>query len=194
MKEILSVTAVIVIMVLFYVYGDKEAVLYFRRTEMLKDLFEVAVQLGRAEIYLIPSILIYLLYRKKRATTAARALYLFSSVALAGILVMILKFIFGRYRPVLLFEKNLYGFDWLHGGYAYVSFPSGHTTVAFGAFVALSLIWPRYRYLFYLLAVAVGVGRVALTAHYPSDVIGGALLGSICALLLYRTFRKSGKL
>lgn len=57
------------------------------------------------------------------------------------------------------------------------SFPSGHTSTAFAWATVLSGLYPRGTLFFYGTATAVGVGRVRLGAHYPSDVLAGAVLG-----------------
>ncbi len=57
------------------------------------------------------------------------------------------------------------------------SFPSGHTASSFAAAWVLSTIWPRRSPLFLAIATAVGVSRVYAGAHYPGDVLIGALLG-----------------
>ncbi|WP_200762317.1 phosphatase PAP2 family protein [Nitrosophilus alvini] len=186
MKRIVPVTAALLFIILSYLFFDKRAVLYFHETKLLRDFFEAVTQLGRAEIYLIPSFLIYLLYRKKQKIVKKYALLVFWSVAISGIAVNILKIIFARYRPKMLFSEGLYGFDWFHLGHSFASFPSGHSTTAFSAFVAFSFIWPRYRYLFFAAATLIAVSRVGVTAHYPSDIVAGALLGSVTAIMVHK--------
>lgn len=63
------------------------------------------------------------------------------------------------------------------------SFPSSHTAAAVVLAVFLMRMYPRLGPLVVALAVVVGVARVVLFAHYPSDVIGGATLGWAIATL-----------
>jgi membrane-associated phospholipid phosphatase len=58
------------------------------------------------------------------------------------------------------------------------SFPSGHTAGSFAAAVALSSFYAKDRPLLLLLASAVGVSRVYLGHHFPSDVLVGASAGA----------------
>jgi len=94
---------------------------------------------------------------------------------LSGAIEQLFKFLVGRPRPR--------GFNW--------GFPSGHVTAA--ATFAVVLVYvlsrerpsPATRWTWLVLAVAlvgsVGFARVILNAHWPSDVVGGFLLGAGCA-------------
>lgn len=55
--------------------------------------------------------------------------------------------------------------------------PSGHTAVAFALATVLGAEHPRYKWLFYAAAVLVGLSRIALEEHWPSNVLAGAVLG-----------------
>jgi membrane-associated phospholipid phosphatase len=61
------------------------------------------------------------------------------------------------------------------------SMPSSHTAFAVVAAVALSRLYPRLTPIMVAAACAVGGCRVLFKAHYPSDVIVGALLGFLIA-------------
>jgi len=184
MKRIITIIAVLIFIVVSFLFYDRSVALYFHRADFFGDFFQVVTELGRAEFYLVPSVLLFLIYRKKSPVIKRSTLLMISSVAVSGMLVNILKIIFGRYRPKLLFNQDLYGFAWFQIGYDNASFPSGHSTTVFSGFVALALIWPRYRYFFYAMAVLIAFSRVAIGAHYPSDVAAGALLGSLTAIML----------
>ena len=65
------------------------------------------------------------------------------------------------------------------------SFPSDHATVAFAIAVSILLRNRRLGLLTVAMATVVAVSRVVVGVHYPSDVLAGAALGSLAALLLW---------
>jgi membrane-associated phospholipid phosphatase len=93
--------------------------------------------------------------------------------ALAPVAVVVnfaVKLAFRRQRPVLE------GLPPLGGAPSSLSFPSAHSTAAFAAVTAMTRIAPEAAAL-YLLAALIAIGRPYLGMHYPTDVVGGALLG-----------------
>jgi undecaprenyl-diphosphatase len=69
------------------------------------------------------------------------------------------------------------------------SFPSGHTAGSFAAAVALSSFYPKDGPLLLLVASAVGISRVYLGHHFPSDVLVGAAAGAAVGGLASRLAR-----
>jgi undecaprenyl-diphosphatase len=66
------------------------------------------------------------------------------------------------------------------------SFPSDHTSAAFGIAVAVLLLDPVVGVVFLVVAVLIGIGRVVVGEHYPGDVLAGALIGTAAAVLVVR--------
>ncbi|WP_288221982.1 phosphatase PAP2 family protein [uncultured Clostridium sp.] len=66
------------------------------------------------------------------------------------------------------------------------SFPSGHTASSFAAAVVIGYYIKEWKYISYSLATLIAFSRLYLFVHYPSDIIGGILLGIISALLTIR--------
>jgi len=64
-------------------------------------------------------------------------------------------------------------------------FPSDHATAAFAIAVAILLRKRAWGIFAIVAATVLSVGRVALGVHYPSDVLGGAALGSAAALVFW---------
>ncbi len=68
-----------------------------------------------------------------------------------------------------------------------VSFPSGDTAVAFAFATTLSFSCRRlWGPALFLGAGLIGVSRVTMSAHYPSDVLAGAIIGVFCGVLAIR--------
>ena len=76
------------------------------------------------------------------------------------------------------------------------SFPSGHATVSFACATILTFAVPRLAVPFYALAALIAFSRVYVGVHYPSDIVVGAVLGTLIAIAL-RTLeavlRRSGQ-
>ena len=69
---------------------------------------------------------------------------------------------------------------------ALITFPSGHVTAAMAGVTALVLTGKKpARWWAYLFVAAMGVARNYLMAHYPSDVLGGMIVGLIAAAIAY---------
>jgi undecaprenyl-diphosphatase len=64
-------------------------------------------------------------------------------------------------------------------------FPRDHATAAFAIAVALLLRKRAWGAIVLVLAAILALGRVAMGIHYPSDVLGGAALGSLTAIALW---------
>jgi membrane-associated phospholipid phosphatase len=102
--------------------------------------------------------------------------FLLVSIAASGIAVDLLKIVFGRTRPKLLFADGTYDFSWLGLGADYWSFPSGHTAAVAALATALWCLWPRHLLFYIALASVVAASRVVTGAHYLSDVVAGGFV------------------
>jgi len=102
------------------------------------------------------------------------------AVALADWSSMGLKALVDRPRPPLRYAEPKTLVPVPHDA----SFPSGHAATSFAAATMLSLAFPRFAPFLYVLAAAVAFSRVYVGVHYPLDVIGGALLGALVAVVL----------
>lgn len=96
-----------------------------------------------------------------------------------------LKYLFGRTWPETwingnpsLIRDGVYGFNFLHGGAGYASFPSGHTTAICAAVSVLWLCYPRFRPLYGASVGVVAVGLIGADFHFLSDIIAGGFVGT----------------
>jgi membrane-associated phospholipid phosphatase len=70
------------------------------------------------------------------------------------------------------------------------SFPSGHTASSFASAWILSTVWPGRLPAFFSLASLVGMSRIYVGAHYPGDVMSGAILGISIAELVRQLVKR----
>lgn len=66
------------------------------------------------------------------------------------------------------------------------SFPSGHTASSFAAATYVYLVNRRYGSVLLAFAATVGISRMYLLVHWPTDVFAGAIIGIVCAYTVYR--------
>jgi uncharacterized protein (TIRG00374 family) len=90
----------------------------------------------------------------------------------------LLKILVARERPVALLEPILR--ETTAVGFA---FPSGHTTIVTAMAIVLTPhIKKKYRKYIWLFVLVIGLGRIYLGVHFPTDVIGGFFLGAFIGL------------
>lgn len=90
-----------------------------------------------------------------------------------------LKLIVERPRP---FEE--YAVDALKTSFSSYSFPSGHSASLFCAATIVAIFRRGAAIPMFALACLVGLTRMYMYAHYPTDVIAGAVIGILCALFV----------
>jgi undecaprenyl-diphosphatase len=148
-------------------------------------------EFGEGVWWLVPSALVFALAAwRKRHNLARWAFALFVAVAASGIAANLLKIAIGKTRPKLLFEADLYGFSPFTRAYDYASMPSGHATTCGAAAMVLALALPRWRWPLLAAGVALASTRVAIHAHYASDVLVGLALGFATALATLEVWRR----
>ena len=137
------------------------------------------------------TIVAYILHRVSRSAgfssktkTAWRlALYFLVTIGSASALVHLLKLVIGRARPELYLDHGAHSLMPFANEWLFESFPSGHSAAVGSFFGAFAMLAPRLRIFFALGALTIGVTRVVVGAHYPSDVAAGLLLGLWVALM-----------
>ena len=145
--------------------------------EFFIPFFERISVLGKVGIFLIILSLALMLYRPTRR---------FGTSMLIGIAIgflitnLILKVQLARPRPYTDPDSVFYKL-WLTVNQhteSDKSFPSGHTTVAFASMTPVFILGgPRAKISALLFAILMGISRIYLVVHYPSDVIAGMLVG-----------------
>lgn len=107
----------------------------------------------------------------------------------AGLLANIVKLCIQRSRPYYFdFQGNVWAtfgkwFPLTDTSSPVQSFPSGHTATAVGLAIGMAWLYPRGRWLFAAFALLVACNRLEEKAHFASDVLVGAAIGSFTGLL-----------
>ena len=119
---------------------------------------------------------------EKWKLAAASAL---ASGGLGYVVNQVIHAIWDRPRP---YESHL-GVYHPHEHATDASFPSDHTSAAFGIAVAVALFDPVVGAAFLVLAALIGIGRLIVGAHYPGDVLAAVGVGAVSAFVVVRYAR-----
>jgi undecaprenyl-diphosphatase len=99
----------------------------------------------------------------------------------------LIKQLVGRVRPCHVFTGEQIHLLVGCGG---LSFPSSHAVNNFGVATMFSHYYPKARIGLYAFASLIAISRVFVGVHYPSDVVGGAMIGTGVALLVVLVWRR----
>jgi len=122
--------------------------------------------------------------RSRLLRFSARLLFLLCAVLVPLVAGEMIKWIAGRGRPFVGGKADAFNFAPFTGTEAYASLPSAHAITAFALAFAVGAVWPRARAAMMVYAVLIALSRLVLLAHHPSDVVAGALIGVVGAMLV----------
>ena len=132
-------------------------------------------------IWIVITVLL-LLFKKTRRAGLCSALALIASLCVTN---FFLKNYVARIRPYEVVQ----GLNSLVGPVGEWSFPSGHASSSFAAAIAIYKSRPkRLGVPCVILAVLMCLSRLYIGVHYPSDVIGGAVIGGLLGLVIFWIF------
>ena len=118
---------------------------------------------------------------------ARRGGYLLASLALASAFKALIKRALSRTRPNVLLDRGVYRVELLGPDTRpWHAFPSGHTAAAMALARAVVRCWPGAGLPAYGGAAAIGLAQVPRGAHYPTDVLVGALVGLAAEAIMNR--------
>ena len=156
-------------------------------TPLLDKILAFITSLGNVGIIWIVLAVVLLILPKTRKAGIIVAVALLMDLILCN---LILKNLVARVRPydvntaiAILIKKPL---DF--------SFPSGHTAASFAAMTALFLAKMKKAWIAALiLAVLIAFSRLYFYVHYPTDVLGGAVVGILSGIIGYAIVEKIDK-
>jgi lipid A 4'-phosphatase len=185
-------------------YVDRPIALYFHgASPPVAEVFRAITRFGVSTYYLIGTaalaLTLWLAGRLAEPPWAARLraaavapLFLFLSIGVSGLVTDLLKFVFGRARPKLLFANEVFGFDWWGTKADFWSFPSGHATTAVAIATALYCLWPRFLPLYIGFAVMVSLSRAVIGAHYVSDIVAATFIAIASTYYIRHLLERGG--
>ena len=155
--------------ILFYVQDNL-------RNDALNDIVVWFTSLGNAGLIWVLLIAALITYKGTRKEGLGCAI----SLVLCFIVVnLFLKNAVARVRPYDAMEQ----IRCLVGPQADYSFPSGHTAIAFAASVPVFISSKKLGIIMIIFSVLMALSRIYVCVHYPTDVIGGAVIGILCGIV-----------
>lgn len=152
------------------------------RNEPLSKFFIPITHMGDWGLLAILVTLLFLMTPKYRRIGAMCVLGLILDALVINV---IIKPIVGRMRPYDTIEN----FSAIVPLFSDKSFPSGHTAAAFVVAVIVCKMLPkRYGILALILACLIGISRLYVGVHYPTDVLCAAIIGTVMGLLSVKIY------
>ena len=140
--------------------------------------------------FIILTMCIFILWKNKKEHFWTNLALMASVMAVGAVIVHFLKHYFERPRPLEVFGENT---NILFEKIYTLSFPSGHTELAFSLCTFMFIMVKKYWYLYILFAFSSGFYRIYIGSHFPSDVLVGALIGVFSAYIIVALFSERGK-
>ena len=147
------------------------------RTPFLNEFMTNFTSLGNMGLIWIGLTLLMLIYPKSRKAGICSTI---SMILCALSVNLVIKNVVARTRPYETYElvrclippENDY------------SFPSGHTSIAFASMLPVyCMLGKKIGILAIIAATLMAVSRLYVCVHYPSDVLVGLIIGSVCAII-----------
>ncbi|MCB2191079.1 MAG: phosphatase PAP2 family protein [Deltaproteobacteria bacterium] len=155
----------------------------FGNSDMGKAWGKAAYWMGHGGVQLaLGAILMANGFQLGRFKRVKAGIYSIWAVSISGVAVQVVKYLAGRARPRMNLQADMwFGLSFNSDMH---SFPSGHTATSFALAAWLAYRYPHMAVVFYGMATFVAVGRVISGAHFPSDILAGAVLGMLVGSVL----------
>ena len=167
------------------IYNFDHAILDFIQTlrcGFLDFVMPRFTELGYKGIFFILLGIVFLFFKKTRKS----GIVILAALTLGALVCnLVLKPLVARPRPY----TEIPDFVLLVSPLSDFSFPSGHTTAVFEAAFGVALLGKKAAIGAYSFAVLMAFSRMYLYVHYPTDVLAGAIIGTLSAVLVYTVYK-----
>lgn len=136
--------------------------------------------------YILGAILvIFLFWKKNRLMVISAGIAVFLSRL---VIAEIIKRLYHHGRPYVILEtaKKL-----ISENHNYQSFPSGHAAIFFAIAMVVYFYNKKLGIWFFISAIIIGVARIFVGVHWPSDILAGAVIGIISGVLVRIIYTKT---
>lgn len=138
--------------------------------------------------YLLIIVFLVLLYFSRYAKPEKLRIFFItiSSIVVARLGVTeVIRFFYHRPRPFLVLQahKLISNSDWFYSDKEW-AFPSGHSAFFFAMATAIYLYNKKWGIWFFVAAILMNISRIVAGVHYPSDILGGAIVGIVVGYLV----------
>ncbi len=137
--------------------------------------------------YVMAAIFILFLYLTNRSNWQKFQIFLITAISMViarfGVTNLI-RFLYPRPRPFMVYQVNQLISEGING------FPSGHAALFFAMAAAIYFYNKKWGAWFFVAAVLMTLSRVVAGVHYPSDILGGAVIGILSAYAVFYFFKK----
>lgn len=132
--------------------------------------------------FVLPVAFLVLLYKKSLFLREKLLMIgvVFGSSFVGYVLTKIIRFFYIHPRPPLLYDVQSLLVESSN------SFPSMHATVFFAFSFAIYFFDKKWGTWFLLASLLMGISRVMAGVHYPTDILGGAIIGFVIAYIVHK--------
>jgi len=153
------------------------------RAEWMHGFWRFITSLGDEGLFWIALGVLMLFFKKTRMPGLAGLLSMALNFVMTNITI---KNLVARPRPYVTFEQ----IEILIEQPGEFSFPSGHTSSSFAFAFAIYLLLPgKYGVPAMILAALIAVSRLYVGVHYPTDILGGLVVGCLCSVAVVYLIR-----